>query len=286
MMALNLSFNVNAGSTQYTLDGLSKTLAKSQAKLGSGNAIPSAAEDAAGLQLSERLNSLLKATRAAQDNIQGGYNVLDVTDGALSQTGETLQRMRELTVQAGNDTLDASARGAIQDELSQLQQEVSRTASSTSFNGQTLLNGSISQYSVQVGTGSQANQDTLDLAQANTTNPFSATDATSLGVNALDVSTSSNAQTSLASIDNALSTIGQQRASVGALSKRLNSALDAVQVSEENLGASAARIRSVDYAKEATRNFQTSIQQSASVGILAQSNFTNRSVAGLLTGEV
>ena len=281
MMALNLNFNPNSTNTQYTLDGLNKTLASTQSKLGSGNAIRYASDDAAGLQISERLNSLIKATRAAQDSIQDGTNVLDITDGALSQTSETLARMRELTVQAGNDTLDPSARSAIQDELNQLQQEVSRNASSTSFNGKNLLDGSITQYSLQVGT-----QDSLDLAQASQNNPFNATDATTLGINNPDVSSSSNALTTLASIDNALSSISQQRSTVGALSKRLNSALDNVQVSEENLGASAARIRSVDYAKEATLNFQARLQQSASVGVLAQSNLTNRAVAGLLTGEV
>lgn len=284
MMALNLNFNPNSTNTQYTLDGLNKTLASTQSKLGSGNAIRYASDDAAGLQISERLNSLIKATRAAQDSIQDGTNVLDITDGALSQTSETLARMRELTVQAGNDTLDPSARSAIQDELNQLQQEVSRNASSTSFNGKNLLDGSITQYSLQVGT--QASQDSLDLAQASQNNPFNATDATTLGINNPDVSSSSKALTTLASIDNALSSISQQRSTVGALSKRLNSALDNVQVSEENLGASAARIRSVDYAKEATLNFQARLQQSASVGVLAQSNLTNRAVAGLLTGEV
>jgi flagellin len=286
-MPLYVNFNQSSISSQRTLDNVQRQLSMSQQNLSSGFRINKSADDAAGLQISERLRSTLRGTLKAQDNVQDGINVLGIVDGALGQITENLQRMRELSVQAGNDTLGANQRTAIMDELLQLQQDITRISDSTSFNGISLLNGSQTNFYIQLGPGSTATNDVINLATvAGATNPFADIDATALSVASanLTVATNGAALTTIALLDTAITTVGQRRSIVGALSNRLQGALTNLQINYENTGASEARIRNVDVSRETTKLSSFQILQQAGISMLSQSNQSASSALSLLRG--
>lgn len=284
-MPLYINFNQSAAAGQRNLDNVQRSLATAQQNLSSGFRINRASDDAAGLQISERLRSTLRGTLKAQDNVQDGINVLNIADGALGQITENLQRMREITVQAANDTLGATQRTAIMDELLQLQQDITRISDSTSFNGVSLLNGSQTNFYIQLGSGSTATNDVINLATvAGATNPFADIDAAALGVASanLTVATNGAALTTIAALDTAITTVGTRRSLMGALTNRLQGALTNLQVSYENTGASEARIRNVDVSRETTRLASFQILQQSGISMLSQSNQSPSSALSLL----
>jgi flagellin len=284
-MPLYINFNQSAAAGQRNLDSVQRSLATSQQNLSSGFRINRASDDAAGLQISERLRSNLRGTLKAQDNVQDGINVLNIADGALGQITENLQRMREITVQAANDTLGSTQRTAIMDELLQLQQDITRISDSTSFNGVSLLNGSQTNFYIQLGSGSTATNDVINLATvAGATNPFADIDATALSVASanLTVATNAAALATIAALDTAITTVGTRRSLMGALTNRLQGALTNLQVSYENTGASEARIRNVDVSRETTRLASFQILQQSGISMLSQSNQSPSSALSLL----
>ncbi|MFM7468276.1 MAG: flagellin, partial [Vampirovibrionales bacterium] len=265
MMALYVNFNQSALGAQRNVGNISEMYARTQQRLSSGFRINSASDDAAGLQISERLRSTLRGNLKAQDNTQDGINVLNIADGALGQITENLQRMRELSVQAANDTLGSNQRTAIMDELLQLQQDITRISDSTSFNGISLLNGSQTNFYIQLGPGSTATNDVINLATAAGTNPFGDVDAAALSVASanLTVGTNASALTTIGLLDTAITTVNQRRSFIGALSNRLQGALNNLQINYENVGSSEARIRNVDVSRESTQLTQYQILQQA-----------------------
>lgn len=283
-MPLYVNFNQSALGSQRALSGVSDMFAKSMQRLSTGYRINNAADDAAGLQISERLRSQLRGNLKAQDNVQDGINVLQIADGSLGQITENLQRMRELAVQGANDTLATAQRDAICAELSQLGADISRIANSAQFNGISLLDGSRADFFIQLGPNNSATADVINFATASSVNPFASITATSLGVQDANVSvaTTTSAQTAITNLDAAIGTVNLRRATIGALSNRLSGALNNLQVTYENTGASEARIRNVDVARESTRLASYQILQQAGLSMLAQANSSTSYALNLL----
>src|SRR3954467_4857195 len=165
-MSLRIQNNVAAFNAQRQLVGNSDSLSKSMEKLSSGYRINRAGDDAAGLALSEKLRSQIRGSQKAQDNVQDGINVLNITDGAMQSVTDYLQRMRELAVQAGNDTYNTAQRSSMKAEFDQLASGINQIASSTQFNGVKLLNGDATAMKLQIGANSSSGVDTLDIGAA------------------------------------------------------------------------------------------------------------------------
>jgi flagellin len=276
-MPLIVNTNVSSLNAQRHLGNNTNALAKSMEKLSSGFRINRASDDAAGLQLSETLRSQIRGSQKAMDNVQDGINVLNIVDGAYSQITENLQRMRELAVQAANDTYATAQRSAIKSEINQLIADITRIASATEFNGVKLMNGSATTFVIQLGANDVAAEDQLDLASAvSSTGPFGNATAAALNASlttgALLVDGSSNAREAITAIDSALATVNTRRGMIGSLTNRLEGAANNLSVSIENLSSSESRIRNVDVARESANLTRNQILQQASAAMLAQAN--------------
>ncbi len=283
-MPLVVNTNVSSLNAQRYLTQNTNNLSKSLEKLASGFRINRAADDAAGLQLSENLRAQIRGSKKALDNVQDGINVLNIADGALAQITENLQRMRELAVQAANDTYDSNQRTAMQDEAEQLAEDIDRIANATQFNGVNLLDGSRNggagnQFIIHLGPNDSSTNDQLDLTfggATGTTNPFGTATAAALdsGIDsgAIDFSDNSGATTALGNIDEALVVVNQRRGTIGALTNRLEGAANNLMTAVENLSASESRIRNVDVASESANMIRNQILQQASATVLSQAN--------------
>lgn len=272
-MPLVINTNVSSMNAQRQLGVNTSALQKSMERLSSGFRINRASDDAAGLQISENLRAQIRGSKKALDNVQDGINVLNIAEGGMAVITDNLQRMRELAVQAANDTYSAAQRTAIEEELDQLAAEITRISDSVEFNGVNLLDGSNANFIIQLGPNETVN-DELDLATAGAANPFGDIDATVLGVNdaAIVVTSNANSQLAIASIDTALSTVNTRRSTIGALTNRLESAGQNLQISMENLSSSESRIRNVDVAAESANLVRNQILQQASAAMLSQAN--------------
>ncbi|MDB5937269.1 MAG: flagellin, partial [Massilia sp.] len=269
------------------LNAMQDSLSKSMEKLSSGLRINRAADDAAGLAISEGLKSQVSGSAVAARNAQDGISVIQTTEGSLTEVHSILQRMRDLAVQGSNDTNNANSRLAIKGEGDSLAQELDRITKSTNFNGIDLLKGSggtgvsaTGTLNIQVGTGGTAN-DVIsvkvgDVATAVGTLSSSTTAA------GFDVSTSSNAQTTIAAIDTAITAISTQRADLGATQNRLEHATKSLNVSGENLSAAASRITDTDMAQEMVKYTKASVMSQAGTAMLAQANQSGQGVLSLL----
>jgi flagellin len=285
-MPLVVNTNVSSLNAQRYLSKNTGQLSKSLEKLASGYRINRASDDAAGLQISETLRTQIKGSKKALDNVQDGINVLNIMDGAYGVITDSLQRMRELTVQAANDTLAAPQRTAIKAELDQLAADITRISDSTAFNGVKLMDGTSVNFNLQVGPNDQLANDVINLATAAATNPFADIDATVLGINsaATNVTTSANALATITLMDTAITTITSARATIGALGNRLESVATNLANSIENFSASESRIRNVDVAAESAELTRNQILQQASSTILAQANQIPQLALQLLKG--
>ena len=289
MMGININTNVQSLNAQRVLGSNVKSLGKSLEKLSSGYRINRASDDAAGLQISEGLRSQIRGSDQANSNVQDGINLLNTTDGGLETITNNLQRVRELAVQGGNDTLSTDQRSAIDKELQQLAKDVTRIASASQFNKKDLLNGTTSSLKIQVGANVTSATNTIDLATAGT-NPFGDSRATALNLlgagDAVKLSVKSNgsALKTLSIVDAALQSVQNRRASIGALTNRLEGASTNLQISSENFSASESRIRNTDIAKESANLTKNQVLQQASAQILGQANQTSQLALSLLRG--
>lgn len=245
-------------------------------RLAAGLRINSASDDAAGLAISERLTSLSRGFEQAQSNLQDGASALQVADGGLSQISDSLQRIRELSVQASSDTLNDSDRANIQKEVDQLVAEVDRQAGSTQFNSQNLLSGqfdgSTDSFNVQAGADSG---ESIDVA-------ISEVSSATLGVGSIDVSTRAGAEAALGSLDAALTSVTSERASIGASLNRLNQANEFAGVARENTLSALSTLRDADFGDEATKLAIGKIKNQANVSALAQANLNPQNALRLL----
>lgn len=271
-MAVTVNTNLASMSAQRFMAKNTSAVNNSLEKLASGLRINKGADDAAGLQIAETLATSVRGSQVAMNNVQDGMNVLNIQDGALASIGENLQRMRELTVQAANDSNTTAQRAAIELEVGQLAAEITRVSDNTAFNGTKLLNGSATSYILQVGASST---DTLNIATTvTTTSVFGDIDATALGVNALNYDTASSATITgyLATIDTAIQQVGTRRGATGTLYNRLDNINSNLQLASENYAAAESRIRDLDIASEAANLTKNQILQQASASVLSQAN--------------
>jgi flagellin len=267
---ISINTNVSSINAQRNLSANSSSLSRSLERLSSGFRINRAGDDAAGLQISESMRAQIRGSKQALSNAQDAISVLNIADGAQGVIQENLQRVRELTVQAANDTLATAQRTAIATEIDQRRADIDRIANSTTFNGVELLSsGAASSFMVQVGANSSSTNDRLDVASAlgNTT-----TSSGGLNLGQASVDSSDDALAYLDTIDTALDTLNSKRAVLGAYSNRLESAIQSLSVSVENLSGAESRIRNVDVALESANLTRNQILQQASTSILAQAN--------------
>jgi len=245
--------------------------AKSSEKLSSGYKINRAADDAAGLAISEKMRRQVRGLTQASSNAQDGISMAQTAEGALNEVHDMLQRMNELSVKAATETLTSKDRSYIQQEVSALKEEIDRTANDTKFNELELLSASQT-YKLQVG----ADKDqTIDITMKVMT-------ASGLGVGSVDVGTSSGAQTAIEQVKEGIQKLSSMRADLGAVQNRLEHTIKNLDNVVENTQAAESQIRDTDMAKEMVRYSNNNILAQAGQSMLAQANQTNQGVLSLL----
>lgn len=265
---------------------------KSMEKLSSGVRIKRAADDAAGLAISEKMRAQIKGLDQAGRNVQDGISVVQTAEGALEETGNILQRMRTLSLQSANETNTDEERQKIADELSQLKDEIERISSSTEFNGKKLLDGTSSNIRLQVGasygtnvSGTSYNDNEISVELVNTSNVMSKASITASSISNMKVSGASGtdaAKSMASSLDVALKEINQSRAKLGAQQNRLESTQNNLSNTLENVTAAESRIRDTDVASEMVNLSKMNILVQASQSMLAQANQQPQGVLQLL----
>ena len=273
--------NITAMNSNRQLGITTDVQAKSSEKLASGYKINRAADDAAGLAISEKMRRQVRGLTQASANAQDGISAVQTAEGALNEVHDMLQRMNELAVKGANDTLTTKDREYIQQELHQLSKEITRTAESTEFNDQHLLDGSFTSKNLQVGSESDpGNQIEINIEELS---------ATKIGVQAgtdnsgqINVLTHSSAKAAIDSIKEALVSISKQRSDLGAIQNRLEHTIKNLDNVTENTQAAESQIRDTDMAEEMVRYSNNNILAQAGQSMLAQANQTNQGVLSLL----
>ena len=264
-MGLRINTNIASLNAQRNLATITDRLAVHYKRLSTGLRITSAADDAAGLAISERLRAQVRSLDQAKRNAQDGISLVQTGEGALNEVGDILIRLRELAVQASNGSVSSQDRTTLNDEFQQLVQEVDRIGRASQFNGIHLLDGSSSSVSFQIGLGITSGVDTLSAG-------LSPVLATSLGLDVLGVTNVGSATSSLTALDSAINSLSRVRGSFGAMQNRLEHTINYLGVQAENLSAAESRIRDVDIAKETAELARDQILQQAAIAVLAQAN--------------
>ena len=269
-MGLRINQNIAAQNAYRNLSVTDGQMSKSLEKLSSGFRINRAADDAAGLSISEGLRSQVGGLKVAVRNAQDGISVAQTAEGALNEVHSILQRMRDLSVQASNGGAnDDEAKGAAQKEFVQLNEELDRIGDTTSFGKNKLLDGN---YSGTFQVGANAGEEmTIDI---------DAISASDLGTDALDLTT--GASGAITTIDDAIQTVSDQRASLGAYQNRFEHTINNLNVAVENLSASESRIRDTDMAQEMVSFTRSQILTQAGTSMLSQANQASQNVLSLL----
>ncbi len=275
-MSLYVNTNVSALNAQRQLFDVSNKLSTSFERLSSGFRINSAADDAAGLQISDRLTSQVQGLNQAVRNANDAISLSQTAEGALSEVTGSLQRIRQLAVQSQNGINSSSDRAALQKEVSALKTEISRVASDTQFGNVKLLTGS---FSASFLVGANAGQ---SISVNLSTTSGASYGASGLGVGTVDISTATGASSALTAIDAAISTIGGVRADLGALENRFQSTIRNLSNVSENLAGARSRIRDTDFAAETAELTRNQIIQQASVSVLSQANQRPQTALSLL----
>ncbi len=263
--------NMAASNTNRQLGITTGALAKSTEKLSSGYKINRAADDAAGLSISEKMRSQIRGLDQASDNAEDGISLIQTADSALNEIHSMLQRMDELATKAANDTNQTIDRDAIQDEVDALVSEVTRIASTTQFNKQDLF-ASAATLSLQIGANkNQSIGITLSVITA-----------TTLKINTLSMSSYSSANTALSAIQAAINTVSTSRSKLGAVQNRLEYTIANLDSASENTQSAESRIRDVDMASEMVKYSKNNILMQAGQSMLAQANSQTQGVLSLL----
>lgn len=277
-MGLRISTNIAAMGAQRNLSNSSVEQTKTFNRLASGNRITSAGDDAAGLSISENLRAQIRSYKQAERNANDGISFVQVAEGGMSEVGNILVRLRELSIQAASDTIGDRERGFIDKEYQSLKGEVDRIANSTNFNGTQLLNGGAGKdkLEIQVGTrNNEADRINFDISE----NDIRVDKIGISGVSALSVS---DARDSIDKIDEAIAKVTGARAGLGAMQNKLQSTTNTIAIAKENLSAARSRIADTDVAEEATALAQKQVLQQAGVAVLAQANSTPQLALKLL----
>lgn len=295
-MSLRINTNIAAMDAYRNLSVNDASMQSSLEKLSSGLRINHAADDAAGLSISEGLTAQIDGLQVATRNAQDGVNVVQTADGALNESENILQRMRDLAVQAANGgSQDTNAQGAAQTEFGQLQKALDQISNTTAFGGQKLLDGTYS-GTFQVGANNTSNdqiQVTLDATAFGTGSTLTGFNAQGLGVGAtaggatttaVSVDSTSNAQSAITAIDGAIQGLSTARATLGAYQNRFDHTINNLNVEVQNLTASKSSITDTDMAQEMVSFTTSQILSQAGTAMLAQANQASQSVLKLLNG--
>ncbi len=266
--------NLSAMNTNRQLSGVQSAQSKSTEKLSSGYRINRAGDDAAGLTISEKMRSQIRGLNRASDNAQDGISLIQVAEGALTETHAILQRMNELATQAANDTNTSTDRTAIQAEIDQLTSEIDRIQSTTQFNTMNLLDGTFSGKNLQVGSLS-GQKIGISIGNMN---------ASSIGVAKANVKVTSftTAGAAMKAIQSAINLVSTQRSTLGALQNRLEHTINNLDTTSENTQAAESRIRDVDMATEMVEYSKNNILAQAGQSMLAQANQSTQGVLSIL----
>ena len=267
---MRINTNLNAMIATNQMSKNTALAGSSMEKLSTGLRITKAGDDAAGLAVSEKMRAQIRGMEQAERNVQDGISMVQTAEGALEEAGNIAQRMRELGIQAGNDTLASTDRAKIKSELTQLQDEMKKISEETKFNGKQLLN-TAGTFTIQAGANSETRKiETADLSSiAN-------------GLSTISVSSSTDAQGFVTKVDNALKLINNARSNLGAMQNRLEYTANNLTTSTENLTAAESRIRDVDVAKEMVTLSKLNILNQASQAMVSQAKQQPESVSQLL----
>lgn len=271
-----INHNMNAMNAHRNMGINNNNAAKAMEKLSSGLRINRAGDDAAGLAISEKMRGQIRGLDQASRNAQDGISLIQTAEGALNETTNILQRMRELSIQAANDTNAESDREAIQTELVALQKEITRIADTTKFNGKDLIN---TKASMNIQVGANASEIIKITLATMTAKALGVSDAL---VEAIGKGTTGDANSLTSAIDAALVKVSTQRAKFGALQNRLEHTIKNVDNTSENLQAAESRIRDVDMAKEMMNFSKNNILNQAAQSMLSQANQQPQNVLQLL----
>lgn len=276
-MGLRIGTNVAALNAQKNLYMTNINANRSMARLASGQRINQAADDAAGLAISENLKGQIRGMRQANRNANDGISLVQVAEGSLNEVSNMLIRFRELGVQAASDTIGDVERKFLDVEYQQLKSEVQRITESTKFNGYDLLNGTGGMIDIQVGVNNDPFQDRISFNAGAANSSLEA-----LGMIAESVATKEGAQLSLSVVDAAMTQVNSIRANFGALQNRLVSTSNNLLIADENLSAANSRIRDTDVAAETSEMTRNNILMQAGVSILGQANQSQQLALKLL----
>lgn len=266
-MGMRVTTNISALNAQRNLAGAQRVVNDSMAKLSSGSRINKAADDAAGLAISEGLKAQIRSSAQAQRNANDGISMIQTAEGGLNEVGNIIVRLRELGIQASSDTVGEVERGMLNKEVQQLSSEIQRISQSTTWGTTKLLDGQTPTFDFQVGIGNDPLADRISFKAGD----YSAT-LDSLGLTGLDYSSKEGAQTALAKLDSAQTNVNGTRAYLGALQNRLTSTADNLGVTQENLSAANSRIRDTDIAAASSEMVRNNILLQAGVSVLSQAN--------------
>ena len=277
-MGFRINTNISALRAQIPLKTVARETHESFAKLSSGQRITKAADDAAGLAISEKMKAEIRSSRQANRNATDGISLIQTAEGGLNETSSILTRMRELAIQASSDTLTDSDRAKSSMEYQSLKNEIDRTSQTTEFNGKKLLNGSGSRLDFQVGVGSHSRDDQVAFESSKFDSGTFA-----LGISSASIMSKQGAQASLSRIDSAINKISAYRAQLGSIHNRLNNSSNNLSIYTENMSGANSRIRDVDFAEETSKLARNSIIESSSTAVLAQANMSGQNALKLMS---
>lgn len=275
-----INHNIPAMITGTALRSVGRQMEKSLEKLSTGLRINRAADDAAGLSVSEQLRTQVNGLNMGGRNCQDGVALINIAEGALNEAEAMLQRLRELSIQAANDTLTSRERGYIQVEVDHLITEIDRIVAGTQYNGQPLLNGTAPWGTggvLHIGPNNTAANDTIIVT-------IDSIDSVAIGIFGMTVATQVLATQSISDLDVALGSVNTLRADLGAITNRLEHALTNQENQEQNMQAAESVIRDTDFALETTRFTRNQIIMQSATAMLAQANQVPQSVLSLLKG--
>ena len=278
-----INFN-QAAAFSSRMEGINTgNVLKTSKELSSGMRINSAADDASGLAVSEKMRSQIRGLNQASRNVMNGVSMLQTAEGYMQSTTDILQRIRELAVQSANGIYSDEDRAMLQTEVEQLVSEVDRISQTAEFNGMTLLSGRFAEDGIKLQVGANTDQNfTVKLGNMS---------ATALGLKvagqdgteqSISLSDPESANMALATVDEALRTVNKNRADIGASMNRMEMAQKGINIASENIAASESRIRDADMAKTITEHVKNQILQQSSVSLLSQANTNSQNVLALL----
>jgi len=283
-MPLTINTNIASLNAQRNLNASQGSLATSMQRLSSGLRVNSAKDDAAGLAIAERMNAQVRGMNVAVRNANDGISMSQTAEGALSQVGNSLQRMRELAVQARNATNSSSDKDSLNKEFAQLQAEIGRVLGGTTFNGKHILGSDATSLTFQIGANTTAD-DTITIATSDMTLDTTITAVTNSSTAVIDATATTGAiGTVIDNIDKALDSINDTRATYGATQSRFDAIITNLQTGVENQSAARSRIMDADFAAETANMSRAQVLQQAGTAMVAQANQLPNQVLKLLQG--